>query len=66
MCCDDWRDFATGGMVNGSPTRVGELSCSCGMVGKLIPPKRTQDETIEPYDERESNPWSAVASAFLA
>lgn len=56
MCCDDWRDFAKGGMVNGSPTLVGELSCSCGMVGKLIPPKRTQDETIEPYDERESNP----------
>lgn len=54
MCCDDWRDFAKGGMVNGSPTLVGELSCTCGMLGHLIPPK--QDESIEPYDERESNP----------
>lgn len=30
------------------------ISCTCGMVGHLIPPK--QDESIEPYDERESNP----------
>lgn len=34
----------------------GVIGCGCGGVGYLIPPKRTQDDTIEPYDERESNP----------
>jgi hypothetical protein len=46
--------FATGGIVKG-PLH-GVIACSCGGAGYLIPPKRTQDDTIEPYDERESSP----------
>lgn len=42
-----------GGIVHGSQ---GVICCSCGGAGYLIPPKRTQDDTIEPYDERESSP----------
>lgn len=34
----------------------GVIACACGSVGHLIPPKRTQDETVEPYDEREIQP----------
>ena len=46
--------YVTGWIVKG-PLH-GVIACGCGGVGYLIPPKRTQDETVEPYDERESNP----------
>lgn len=34
----------------------GVIACTCRGVGCLIPPRLTQVDTIEPYDERESNP----------
>lgn len=37
-------------------TLTGVIGCSCGGMGHLIPPRRAQDDTMEPYDERESNP----------
>lgn len=43
--------YATGGIVNGS---LGTIGCACSALGYLVLPK--QDETLEPYDERESNP----------
>lgn len=45
--------YATGGVVNGS---LGTIGCACGCVWYLIPPKRDDADTSEPYDERESNP----------
>lgn len=46
--------YATGGIVKS--TLTGVIGCGCGRLGYLIPPKRTQDETVEPYEERESQP----------
>lgn len=46
--------YVTGWIVKGPLTGV--IGCGCGRLSYLIPPKRTQDETVEPYDERESNP----------
>ena len=42
-----------GGIVHGSH---GVIACTCGWAGYLIPPKRHEAATPEPYDERESNP----------
>lgn len=50
MCCDDWRDFAHGGIVKsiGRMPLIGEPWC--------IMSDGKETEKSEPYDERESQP----------